>query len=45
MIFEVRVKMKRVKKFGAFLALRNSEKSSEKGVVFVHSAVFERARN
>ena len=37
--------MKRVKKSGVILALKKSEESSEKGVVFVHSAVFERARN
>ena len=37
--------MKRVKKFGAILALNKSEERSEKGVVFVHTAVFKRARN
>ena len=35
--------MKRVKKFGVNLALKKSEESSKKGVVFVLSAVFERA--
>ena len=37
--------MKRVKKFGVILALNKSEERSEKRVVFVHTAVFERARN
>ena len=37
--------MKRVKKFGVILALNKSEERREKRVVFVHSAVFERARN
>ena len=37
--------MKRVKKFGAILVLNKSEERSEKRVVFVHAAVFERARN
>ena len=34
--------MKRVKKFGVILELNKSEERSEKRVVFVHSAVFER---
>ena len=37
--------MKRVKKFGVILALKKSEEPSEKRVVFVHTAVFERAKN
>ena len=37
--------MKRVKKYGMILELNKSEERSEKRVVFVHSAVFERARN
>ena len=37
--------MKRVKKFGVILVLNKSEERSEKKVVFVHTAVFERARN
>ena len=37
--------MKQVKKFGVILVLNKSEKRSEKRVVFVHTAVFERARN
>ena len=37
--------MKRVKNFGVILALNKSEERSEKRVVFVHTAVFERARN
>ena len=34
-----------VKKFGVILVLNKSEERSEKRVVFVHTAVFERARN
>ena len=37
--------MKRVKKFGVILALIKTEESSEKVVVFVHSAVFERVNS
>ena len=37
--------MKRVKKFGVILVLSKSEERSEKRVVFVHTAVFERAKN
>ena len=37
--------MKRVNKFGVILVLKKSEEQSEKRVVFVHTAVFERARN
>ena len=37
--------MKRVKKFGVILVLIESEERSEKRLVFVHTAVFERARN
>ena len=37
--------MKRVKNFGVILVLNKSEERSEKRVVFVHNAVFERARN
>ena len=37
--------MKRVKKFGMILALNKSEERSEKRVVFVHTAISERARN
>ena len=38
--------MKRVKKFGVILVLNKSEeRSGRKRVVFVHTAVFERARN
>ena len=37
--------MKRVKKFGVILVLNKSEERSEKRVVFVHTTVFERARN
>ena len=37
--------MKRVKKFGVILVLNKSEERSEKRVVFVHTAVFERVRN
>ena len=37
--------MKRVKKFGVILVVNKSEERSEKRVVFVHTAVFERARN
>ena len=36
--------MKRVKKFGVILARNKSEERSEKRVVFVHTAVFERAK-
>ena len=32
--------MQRVKKFGVILTLKKSDESIEKGVVFVHSAVF-----
>ena len=32
-------------KFGVILALNKSEKRIEKRVIFVHTAVFERARN
>ena len=32
-------------KFGVILALNKSEEPSEKRVVFVHTAVFERAKN
>ena len=34
-----------MKKFEVILVLNKSEERSEKRVVFVHSAVFERARN
>ena len=34
-----------MKKFGVILVLNKSEEWSEKRVVFVHTAVFERARN
>ena len=34
-----------MEKFGVFLVLDKSEERSEKRVVFVHTAVFERARN
>ena len=34
-----------MKKFGVVLVLNKSEKRSEKRVVFVHTDVFERARN
>ena len=34
-----------MKKFGVILVLNKSKKRSEKRVVFVHTAVFERARN
>ena len=37
--------MKRVKKFGVILALNKREERSKERVVFVHTAVFERARN
>ena len=37
--------MKRVKKSGVILVLNKSEERSEKIVVFVHTAVFERATN
>ena len=37
--------MKRVKKIGMILVLNKSEERSEKRVVFVHTAVYERARN
>ena len=37
--------MKHVKKFGVILVLNKSEEWSEKRVVFVHIAVFERAKN
>ena len=37
--------VKRVKKFVVVLALNKSEERSEKRVVFVHTAVFEKARN
>ena len=37
--------MKRVKKFGVILVLNKSEEQNKKSVVFVHTAVFERARN
>ena len=37
--------MKRVKKFGVILVLNKIEERSKKRVVFVHAAVFERARN
>ena len=34
-----------MKKFGVILVLNKSEERSEKRVVFVHTAVFERTRN
>ena len=34
-----------MKKYGVILELNKSEERSEKRVVFVHSAAFERARN
>ena len=34
-----------MKKFGVILGLNNSEERSEKRVVFVHTAIFERAKN
>ena len=37
--------MKRVKKTGVLLVMDKSEERSEKRVVFVHTAVFERAKN
>ena len=37
--------MKRVRKFGVILVLNKSGERSDKRVVFVHAAVFERARN
>ena len=37
--------MKRVKKCGVILVLNKSEERSEKRVDFVHTAVFDRARN
>ena len=37
--------MKRVKKFGVTFVLNENEERSEKRVIFVHIAVFERARN
>ena len=37
--------MKRVKKFGVILVVNKSEERSEKRVVFVQTAVFERAKN
>ena len=37
--------MKGVKKFGVILVLNKNEERSEKRVVFVHTADFERARN
>ena len=36
---------KRVKKFGVIFVLNKSEERSENRVVFVHTVVFERARN
>ena len=37
--------MKRVKNVGVILVLNKIEERSKKGVFFVHTAVFERARN
>ena len=37
--------MKRVKKFGVVFVLNKIEEWSEKRVVFVHTAVFDRAIN
>ena len=34
-----------MKKFGVILVLNKKEERSEKRVVFVHTSVFERARN
>ena len=36
--------MKRVKKFALILVLNKSQERSEKRMVFVHTAVFERAK-
>ena len=37
--------MKHVNKFAVILAVNKSEERSEKRVVFVYTAVFERAKN